>query len=170
MPSKTIYVSTVDLPLFERAAELGGGLSPAIATALREYIQRQEAAVRGYHEVQIVVSDEQIKVHKRFMGRRLARVSLPRQGLRAVRFDVYETQRGQYAVHTRDVPDWNRASRAPDDAWDDPATWSGEWTQPAESRLDVFAAIDDLEGHVPDEVLTAVHRAQETPTIEELDI
>ena len=41
MPNKTIYVADADLPLFERAASIAGGLSPAVTAAIKLYVRRE---------------------------------------------------------------------------------------------------------------------------------
>jgi len=48
MPPKTIYVKAEDLPVFERAEELGGdSLSAVIAEALKRFVERKEAEAAG---------------------------------------------------------------------------------------------------------------------------
>ena len=51
MPNKTIYVKDTDLPLFEKAEALGGEtLSATIATALRRFVEVEEAKAGGMLE------------------------------------------------------------------------------------------------------------------------
>lgn len=38
MPSKNVYVAESDLPMFERASHLAGGMSAAVAAGLRLYL------------------------------------------------------------------------------------------------------------------------------------
>ena len=42
MPAKNVYVSESDLPLIDRAAELAGGMSAAVALGLRLYVAQQD--------------------------------------------------------------------------------------------------------------------------------
>ncbi len=72
MPNRTIYVSDADLPLFERAQQLGGNLSATIAQALRRYMEAQERKSAGFEEVRVKVG-KIAYVQKRFMGRLLAK-------------------------------------------------------------------------------------------------
>ena len=48
MPNRTIYVSEDDQALYQRAQELAGGnLSSAISTALKRYVEIEDARVAG---------------------------------------------------------------------------------------------------------------------------
>ncbi len=107
MPNKTIYVSDDDLPLFARAQELAGGnLSLAIARALRQFVETEEAAKAGYHEITVRVGSGGNTQRKRFTGRQLAQWRHQSQGGRVEVFTVYQTAKGRFAVHTRSGPFW----------------------------------------------------------------
>ena len=73
MPSKNVYVSESDLPLFDRAARLAGGMSAAVALGLRLYLaQHDEQEERNAMEtIELKVDEGQIVTTKRFSGRRL---------------------------------------------------------------------------------------------------
>ena len=48
VPNRTIYVSDDDQPLYQRAQELAGGnLSGAISTALKRYVEAEDAREIG---------------------------------------------------------------------------------------------------------------------------
>ena len=56
MPAKTIYVKEEDLPIFERAEELGGdSLSGIIATSLKRFVAAKEAEGKGIREHTLTV-------------------------------------------------------------------------------------------------------------------
>ena len=42
IPTKNVYVSEFDLSLFDRAAELAGGMSAAVVLGLRLYVAQQD--------------------------------------------------------------------------------------------------------------------------------
>lgn len=60
MPTRNVYVSDEDQNLFQEAAELAGGFSPAVSEALREYVKRRKLmrAVRVLEEMIMMNSDQ----------------------------------------------------------------------------------------------------------------
>lgn len=46
-PLDNVYVSDEDQSLFQEAAELAGGFSPAVSEALREYVKRRKLMREG---------------------------------------------------------------------------------------------------------------------------
>lgn len=170
MSTRTVYVAEADEALFARAAAIGGGLSRAIVTALRSYVQTQEAAVDGFAEIAVKVGDGWAGQEKRFLGRRLVRLSLPRQPGRITRYDVFATHRGRIAVHVSDTADWAATAREDTDLWDDPATWDPSWYGPGPRRLDVFDTVEAMAGAVPDDVVDAARQALEQRPVDVLDI
>jgi len=173
MPTKNVYVSESDLPLFDRAAELAGGMSAAVALGLRLYVaqqdrQRKDAEMRT---IELKVDDGAVVGVKRFSGRQILRWSR-QEGLRSRTARVYETARGQYAVHLRDEPNWDVLSSPEDDdpVWENPGTWHGDWWSSGKRELRVFAAVDDMEGELPDELIEAVRSVESRPLVEDLDI
>jgi EXLDI family protein len=170
MPTKTIYVSAADLAVLKRAAELAGGLSPAVCAAVRQYVQRQEASMSGFEEVEVTVSDGEVKSRKRFLGRRLARVVVPADDAdQRSTFTVYVTQRNQFAVHQRIGRDWPVLADEDGASWENPETWSSDWPQGVRT-LEVYADLDAMSQQVPPPVVDAARRAMATPPVEELDI
>jgi EXLDI family protein len=170
MASRTVYVSDNDEALFARAAELGGGLSPAIAAALRAWVSTKEAAMEGYTEVTVKLGDGWAVREKRFLGRRLVRLSLPAGSGRVVRYDVHLTRRGQLAVYSREDLDWTQAAQEDSPLWRDPATWTSDWYRPGPRELQVFPSVEAMAGHMPEEVVEAARQALDQPPVEVLDI
>lgn len=174
MPSKNVYVSESDLPLFDRAARLAGGMSAAVALGLRLYLaQHDEQEERNAMEtIELKVDEGQIVTTKRFSGRRLLQWRQPSDdGTRALTARVYRTARGQYAVYLRDAPDWAVLSSPDDDnpIWENPRTWSGDWWS-SKRDLRVFAAVEDMEGELPDDLVKTVRSVKDRPAVEDLDI
>ncbi len=170
MGTRTVYVSADDEPLYARAAEFGGGLSPAITAALRAYVNVREAAMNGYTEITVKVGEGWAPQQKKFSGRRLVRLSLPGDTGRIVRYDVYRTQREQIAVHVSDLPDWVETSKDDTSLWNDPATWTSDWYRPGPRQLEVFPSPEAMGGHLPDEVVDAARQAVGQQPVEVLDI
>ena len=125
MPSKNMYVAESDLPMFERASHLADGMSAAVAAGLRLYLAQHEKNREGagLETIELKVDDGGVVRTKRFSGRLLLRRKQD-EGLRTRTFSVYVTARGQYAVHTRDEPDWSRMSTEDDDSpvWGEPGS------------------------------------------------
>ncbi|MBV9124589.1 MAG: EXLDI protein, partial [Planctomycetes bacterium] len=56
MPNRTIYIADADVPLFEKAQKLAGdNLSAAIASALRTFVEGEEARQGGYEDITVKV-------------------------------------------------------------------------------------------------------------------
>ncbi len=164
MPNRTIYVSDADLPLFERAQQLGGNLSATIAQALRRYMEAQERKSAGFEEVRVKVG-KIAYVQKRFMGRLLAkgRVAGPHQE-RSEIYEVYATMKGNLALYTRNVPNWYYTGGKKDyDEYD----WSD---QRGEYTLEVFPSLEELQGRIPEELYQAAAQALSGDSSELLDI
>jgi EXLDI family protein len=164
-----VYVSETDVPLFDRAAQLAGGLSPAVAAALRLYVAHQEGAMSEHQSIELDVADGPISLRKRFQGRKLLAFA-QHHGLRAVRWTVYATRRGQYAVYVADEPDWSRMAGADESVWDDPRTWSESFYQVHDRSLQVYPDVEAMVQDLPDDVAAAVRRALGQPGAVELDI
>ncbi|WP_460517129.1 EXLDI protein [Humibacter antri] len=173
MATRNIYVSADDGSLFDRAAELAGGLSAAVAAGLRLYVaqREREEGQTQMQEIEVEVQDGPVVTVKRFTGRRILRYE-DHDGVRSKTYRVYATERGQFAVHVRDDPDW-RALSSPngdDSAWNDPRTWNRDWWQTGGRTLTVYSDSDAMRGSLPDELVAAVTAALAGPHVEELDI
>lgn len=172
MTTKNIYVADADVPLFERAAELAGGMSTAVVAGLRLYVARCERE-RGTDmaTIELEVDEGAVTVTKRFTGRQLLRYEHS-EGIRTQAYRVYQTAKGQFAVHASNRPNWGALSSPGenDPVWSDPATWSGRWWSSVERTLTVFPDLAALRSGVPAELAEAVARALEQPAVEDLDI
>ena len=173
MPTKNVYVSEADLPLFEKAADLAGALSTAVASGLRLYVDQQEKGRKKtqMQTVEVEVNDGPIVSTKRFTGRRILRFE-ERDGLRVNVYRVYLTAKGQYAIYQRNDPNWAAMSNTEGTGpgWDDQETWQGDWWHSGNRTLEVFPDVKAMKGHVPDGLLEALTQAAKKPLVEELDI
>lgn len=173
MVTKNIYVSDSDLPLFERAAELAGGMSTAVAMGLQLYVTQQERERKQVEmsTIELEVQDGPVVTTKRFAGRQLIRYEL-RSGMRVRAFRVYLTAKGQYAVYSRSDPNWSALSSPDEDnpVWEDPRSWNTAWWESNERALGVFPDISTMEGELPSELIAAIIDAQAQPSVEDLDI
>ncbi|GAB3064083.1 EXLDI protein [Sediminivirga luteola] len=193
MANKTIYVSDSDRELFDRAAELGGGLSPAISEALADWVAKKEAEADEFSTVSVQVSSEGVSKEKRFQGKFLTKVTAKSDGHHYV-YTVYTTKKGQYAVHIAPASGFAGITAELQHLVGE----SGEWLQsvsrgaqglkdkaaeknpfegfalpfsgPQTSSLRVFATPDSLVGELPDDVRKAIIDAEKQPLVEELDI
>ena len=173
MPSKNVYVAESDLPMFERASHLAGGMSAAVAAGLRLYLAQHEKNREGagMETIELKVDDGGVVRTKRFSGRLLLRRK-QNEGLHTRTFSVYATARGQYAVHTSDEPDWSRMSTEDDNSplWENQETWEGEWWNTKHRELHVFRDITGMRGEMPDYLIDEIERAESQPMVEDLDI
>ncbi|WP_295647048.1 EXLDI protein [uncultured Corynebacterium sp.] len=110
MPNKTIYISDNDLPLADRAAELAGGLSPAVVEGLKLYLRNNAATERGFEEVHVVDRTDGVETRKVFQGRQLARLSQSLDGKR-VEWTSYLTPKENIAVVRSEHPDFVAVAR-----------------------------------------------------------
>jgi hypothetical protein len=197
MPNKTIYVADADQPLFERAQELAGGnLSAAIVTALRRYVESEETREEG--EIVVKVGEHGAYAKKRFQGRLVGRYVAPSPDhSRMLIYRVYQTPKGNFAVHQKETPNWSRHKWGSwERAWENsmgefflqafggkppggPPNRPGGWGEGYESdwwhptlRLDVYASLDELRGKIPDPLFQAVAGTVQhgDQGIEDLDI
>ena len=77
MPSRNVYVAEDDVNLFTKASEIAGGLSAAVAEALRDYVKKHQRANEGYEEIELALRTDEVDHRVTFMGRRLVRVRQP---------------------------------------------------------------------------------------------
>lgn len=175
VPNKTIYVSDGDLPLYERAQELGGGnLSQAIARALRRWVDAAEGVADGYADVTVRVGlGNGRKV--RFVG---ALVGQWRAGgvgdvVREEHYRVYQGRTGKYVLHVERGAGYSALGSD-----GKPAGWRGwmgvgdvKYTElPKEATLEVVATLEELRDKVPAELFAMVERSARQPTVEDLDV
>ena len=184
MPNKTIYVSEDDLPLFERAqAMAGNSLSSAIVSALRRFIEVEEARQGGVDEITVPVGMAGNLRWKRFLGVHLVRwLNKSATGKGTDILNVYRTAKGRLVLHTRTVSDWEPSGGDPE-GWGDPRNW-GIWKSKiwrggrgfddfkltGDFSFEIYESLGELKAHVPRDVYKAVTLALEGPPLEDLDI
>ena len=163
MPNKTIYVSEDDLPIFARAQELAGGnLSATISGALHDFVGRHETGEVGPVEVKVGQTAYTVR---RFQGRLLAEGVQPlNDGRPPTRYGVYQTARGQLAVHRVDPPDLQSFSSF------DPERRHEWMNDHAIRRLDVYPTLEEAAKHLPADLVDAVRLALSGQSVVELDI
>lgn len=105
MGNKTIYISDDDREFVERATEIAGGFSPAVAQAVRDYVAAHDLSERGFEQVEITTRTGGVDSVKIFRGRRLARVEQFHRG-RSVQWTSYATPKGNIAVITSESADF----------------------------------------------------------------
>lgn len=104
MPNKTIYIADSDLPTADRAAEIAGGLSPAVTQALREYVARHELLEHGFEEIHVSDRSGSQPSTRIFSGRQLAALSESTTGVRTV-WRSYVTPKENIVVVRATQPD-----------------------------------------------------------------
>lgn len=173
MATRNVYVSTGDVDLFDRAAELAGGLSTAVVAGLRLFVaaREREQGVRKMQQIEVEVNDGPVITVKRFTGRRLLRFE-NQDGPRVTTYRVYATAGEQIAVYQRDEPNW-RAFASPDEdspVWSDEKTWSDDWWRSGQRSLAVFSDTAAMATELPQDLISAIVTALARPEVEDLEI
>jgi len=168
MPSRNVYVAEDDVSLFTEASEIAGGLSAAVAEALRDYVKKHQRAGAGYEEIELALRTDGVDHRVTFMGRRLVRVSQPAP--EGTRIDtVYQTAKNQLAVATkiqRKLPDW---AAGQENLWSHPETWDRDFWVAGDKTMVVYPDIEHL-GQVDGALAERVESALAIPPFEVLDI
>ena len=153
VPNRTIYVSEDDQSLYQRAQELAGGnLSSAISTALKRYVELEDARAAGFDDITVTV------------------------GVGAGRKVRFSGVRGpkRFALHIDRTQVFQMR-----DAEGNPLTGWRAWTgigmasgggKPAEATLDVFDTLEELRDRVPAELYEMASASVRLPAVEDLDI
>jgi EXLDI family protein len=173
VPNRTIYVSEDDQSLYKRAQELAGGnLSAAISTALKRYVDAEDARNAGFDEVIVKVGiGAGRKV--RFTGLLLGEW-YNTWGENFEHYRVFTGPAGKFALHTMRTPTFEMR-----DAEGNALTGWRAWTgigmasgggRPAENKLEIYATLEELREHVPTELFDMVAASVKQPNVEELDI
>jgi EXLDI family protein len=193
MPNRTIYVADVDLPIFEKAQKLAGeNLSSTIVQALHRFVEAEEGKTSGFEEITVKVGKGRPYVHKQFQGRLLAKRNLKIQNSsRLLTLTVYQTAKGRFAVHSRNMPNWSGWSHKSHKSGPSRSrTWSGgdwnmdwnvdwsnwdenDWSayyEDNELRLDVYETLEDLKENIPEDIYTAIVQFLNGGEVEILDI
>ena len=168
MPSRNVYVAEDDVSLFTEASEIAGGLSAAVAEALRDYVKKHQRAGAGYEEIELMLRTDGVDHRVTFMGRRLVRVSQPAP--EGTRIDtVYQTAKNQLAVATKiqqKLPDW---AAGQENLWSHPETWDRDFWVAGDKTMVVYPDIEHL-GQVDGALAERVESALAIPPFEVLDI
>jgi EXLDI family protein len=172
VPNRTIYVSEDDQPLYKRAQDLAGGnLSAAITTALKRFIESEDARNAGFEEVVVKVgfgAGRKVRFHAALLGEWFSSV-----GEKFVHYRVYRGPK-KFALHVEHTEYFEMR-----DAQGNPLTGWRAWTgigmasgggKPAEATLDVFDKLDDLRDRIPGELFETVAASVRQPGVQELDI
>ena len=172
VPSKTIYVSDGDLPVYQRAQELAGdNLSAAIAAALRRYVEVEEGRREGFDEIVVRVGPKPGR-KVRFTGILLGEW-VDSSYSRVDAYRVYRGRKGKFVVHIERSPDFPMV-----DAAGKPAGWRGYLgigsvsygNIPGESTLEVVETLDELRERIPQQLYDRIAGSARQPTMEDLDI
>lgn len=105
MPTKTIYVSQNDEPVFEEAQRISGdALSSVIVRALREYVTKFNDYQKGMKEIKIKVGSRGFEREQRFIGSKAGKWN----GFSDdkdwwMEAEIFSTQKGNWAVHLKTV-------------------------------------------------------------------
>jgi EXLDI family protein len=172
VPNKTIYVSDGDLPLYQRAQELGGdNLSAAIATALRRYVDVEEGRRQGFDEIIVRVGvGKGRKV--RFVGILLAEW-INTSYSRVETFRVYRGRTGKFVLHIEHSGDYAMVNEE-----GKPAGWRGYLgignvsygSATPGSTIEVLATLEELRERIPSQLYDMVAGPAQQPAVEDLDI
>lgn len=168
MPSRNVYVAEDDLSLFTEASEIAGGLSAAVAEALRDYVKKHRQAGEGYEEVELALRADGVDHRVAFMGRRLIHVRRPAS--EGTHIDtVYQTAKGQLAVATktqRKLPDWTAGQ---EDLWSHPETWDRDFWVAGDKTMVVYPDVEHLR-QADGALAERVESALAIPPLEVLDV
>jgi EXLDI family protein len=174
VPNKTIYVADDAQELFQRAQELAGGnLSSAITTALKRYVEAEDARQAGYDEVIVKVgigAGRKVRFNAVLVGEW---TSIDHT---SGKFEHYRVFRGakKFALHIDRTEYFEMR-----DAEGNPLTGWRAWTgvgaasgggMPAEATLDTFDTLDELRDRVPAQLFEMVSASVRQPGVQELDI
>jgi len=169
MPTKTIYVSDQDAPVFEEARTIAGEtLSSIIVRSLREFLARQRQKESGLKEISVRTGSRHSEQEQRFYGTKVS----DWRGFSDdqewwMQATVYRTQKENWAVLLTQVC---KASLLIDKRrWRE----SGDYLLDSHrSDLLVAAKPEELEGKVPSDLLRVVQElvARHEQPITYLDI
>ena len=172
VPNRTIYVSEDDQSLYQRAQELAGGnLSSAISTALKRYVELEDARAAGFDDVTVKVgvgAGRKVRFSGVLIGEWF--------NSKGERFEHYRVFRGpkRFALHIDRTQVFEMR-----DAEGNPLTGWRAWTgigmasgggKPADATLDIFDTLEELRDRVPAELYEMAAASAKLPAVEDLDI
>jgi len=174
VPNKTIYVSDDAQELFQRAQELAGGnLSSAITSALKRYVDVEDARRAGFDEVIVKVgigAGRKVRFSAALLGEWFDTEHT------SGKFEHYRVYRGakKFALHIERTEYFETR-----DAEGNPLTGWRAWTgvgaasgggTPAVATLDTFDTLDELRDRVPAQLFETVAASLKQPGVQDLDI
>ena len=170
MPTKTIYVSEDDLPVFEEAQVIAkDNLSSTIIRALRAFIVSEKAQQEQFETMTIKVGKCAPYRVVQFKGRLLGRQIIhPEQNMRKITLAVYLTMHNHFALRAKNVPDWTAWTGRSEKDWGE-VSWSSMSSEP-ELELRVVDSLEELRHFIPEELFTIVNHSLNGPEVEFLDI
>lgn len=167
MPNKTIYVSNEDQAIYEQAQKLAGdNLSSVLVRALKEFITRTESQMKGLKEIVIQVGTKGLQQEKRFNGRLLIKWQGAGDHDDWYTARVFKTAKNQFAVEITKQPNLDVYRQR--DFW----RTADYFDYTPDTKLLVFASLDEAEDKLPSALLKLMQQAQnrdEAP-VEYLDI
>ena len=173
MPNRTIYVSDDDQALYKRAQELAGGnLSAAISSALKRYVQFEDARHAGFDDIVVKVgvgAGRKVRFSGVLVGEWAAS-----EGEKFEHYRVFRGPTGKFALHIERTPTFEMR-----DSQGNPLTGWRAWTgigmasgggMPKANTLEVFETLEELREHIPVELFEMVATSVKQPFVEEIDI
>ena len=160
MPNKTIYVSEVDLPIFERAQTLANeSLSATVAKALRLFVEKADRTSRGFETVELRVGKNSMK---RFQGKLIEDWKPLHATVVNEKYQIFLTPKEKVVVYVVKGPDI-------------PVNLPAEMyrrivTDRVEYKFDVYDTLEYAKWSIPEELYERLESILIKETIEELDI
>lgn len=164
MATRNVYVSDDDAELFSEAAELGGGLSPAVSSGLRLFVESKRRESAGVTRIELDVDEGGVTVTKRFLGRRLVK-HRQQSEQHLVLTEIFETAKQQFAVYVRTIPTWTFTGLRTDGSG-----WGPGDYEAVVRTLQIFPRKEDLRATLTSEQWGAFERASDGKLVEDLDV
>ena len=165
------FPRTISLSI-KRAQELAGGnLSAAISTALKRYVEVEDARSAGFDEVIVKVGfGAGRKV--RFPVSCWASGTAPRASGSSISGSAVGRRRFALHIERTEYFEMRDAEGNPLTGW---RAWTGIGMasgggRPADATLDVYDTLEELREHVPEEFWEVVAASVKHPYVEDLDI
>lgn len=168
MPTKTIYISDDDQPLFTEAQGYAdGNVSAAIIKGLKLFTEQQAASKEGFMQQTVTIRENGVKKQKHFMGRKLVSERMPEaDGKRMAFYKIFKTQKGAYVYYQQSYTNWNW--------WSNPNNWErsdGPTTHEDHTSFVVCQSLNELKKHgATGELIESAKHAEQEPDEEYLDI
>ncbi len=170
MPTKTIYVSDEDLPIFESAQKIAGdSLSSTIVASLRAYLKQVGLAKDAWKEIEVEVGSIAY-TKKRFIGRLVGEgFQSGNEERRSIIFKVFSTQKGNLILYRQILPrltDLVLGAVNPQMR----VSTAKQADEYGDFELQVFESLEALSGHIPKELYLSVTQNISGIAFELLDV